>query len=336
MEFQLCNKAAHQSHESHGPLHTVEVFKKGPSVHPANNFDAAHDARTLREALEKFQVDNDAIFSVVCHRSSGQRQEVLHDYHRIYNRDLIEDIKSKTRGNFEKILLALLTPLTEFYVQKLRKAIDIMTYVYEEVDPVLVDILCCLSNKEIVEVKNLYFRTYQSALGEDLMSITLGPFKKLLKTLCSATRDESDEINMKTIGQDVHDLYHAGTDKNVYVRIICERNFAQLKLISEEYKKLTGHTLEQTILKEFPDETGRGLQHLLRLAKNRIEFYAARLHQSMSGSEVDDELLIRLIVSRCEIDMVEIKEVYHRKYGRTLKNDLKRDDTGRFLQLFTI
>jgi annexin A7/11 len=136
---------------------------------------------------------------------------------------------------------------------------------------------------------------------------------------------------MTKITQDAHDLHHAGADKNVYIRIFCERSFAQLKLISEEYKKSTGHSLEKTILKEFTDETGRGLQQILRLAKNKIEFYAKKLHDSVTAAEVNDELLILTIVTRCEIDMIEIKEFYHRKYGRTLKNDLRRDDTGEFL-----
>jgi annexin A7/11 len=86
--------------------------KKGPTLTPVENFDAAEDARILKEALADYDVNYDSIVTVVCHRSFNQRQEIVKVYHETFNRDLIDDIKSKTRGNFEKLLLALLTPLT--------------------------------------------------------------------------------------------------------------------------------------------------------------------------------------------------------------------------------
>ena len=38
----------------------------------------------------------------------------------------------------------------------------------------------------------------------------------------------------------------------------------------------------------------------------------------LQGLGTDDDTLIRVVISRCEIDMVEIKQEFHRAYNQTL------------------
>lgn len=91
-------------------------------------------------------------------------------------------------------------------------------------------------------------------------------------------------------------------------RVLCLRNYEQIKLIAQEYEKLTGHTLEKDIKREFSGDIEDGLLSLLRVAQNRPEFFARRLHKSMAGIGTNDKSLIRLVVTRCEIDMMTSKK----------------------------
>lgn len=56
----------------------------------------------------------------------------------------------------------------------------------------------------------------------------------------------------------------------------------------------------------------------VRSIKNKPEFFARQLHDSMEGMGTKDRVLIRIVVSRCEIDMEDIKRAFQHKYGQSL------------------
>jgi len=62
--------------------------------------------------------------------------------------------------------------------------------------------------------------------------------------------------------------------------------------------------------------------------KDRPEYFADRLYKSMKGAGTDDSTLIRVMVSRCEVDMVQIMQAFQRKYGKSLVQFIKDDCSG--------
>lgn len=52
-------------------------------------------------------------------------------------------------------------------------------------------------------------------------------------------------------------------------------------------------------------------------------FFASRLFNAVKGMGTDDNTLIRVIVSRSEIDLGEIKQEFERMYDRTLLSAVK-------------
>lgn len=52
--------------------------------------------------------------------------------------------------------------------------------------------------------------------------------------------------------------------------------------------------------------------------RNKVTQFAKTLYDSMHGLGTKDLSLIRTVVSRCEIDMVQIKEEFERAYKQPL------------------
>lgn len=169
---------------------------------------------------------------------------------------------------------------------------------------------------------------YRRTLDEDLRGDTAGTFKRLMVSLCNAHRDDSMVVNHDAARADVQALLQAGelrfgTDESTFNMILCQRNYAQLRLIFEEYQRVTGHDIEKAVKGEFSGDAEDGLLAIIRSIRNLPGFFAKKLHESMKGMGTDDRQLIRLVATRCEVDMVEIKQHYSNLYGRSLADDIK-------------
>jgi annexin D len=54
------------------------------------------------------------------------------------------------------------------------------------------------------------------------------------------------------------------------------------------------------------------------------------LRKSMKGLGTDDKTLIRVVVTRTEIDMLYIKAEYHKKYKKTLAEAIQSETSGNY------
>ncbi|CAO1417273.1 unnamed protein product [Diamesa hyperborea] len=312
------------------PRSTSDYMRKGtPTVLPAQDFDAKADVAKLRKAMKGFGTDEDALIDVICRRNNPQRLEISRIFKNNYGKELIDDIKSETRGNFENLLVALLTPMLDFYCKEIKDALSGLG----TDEDVLIEILCTLSNYEINAIKARYAKLYGQDLEQAIAGDTSGSFKRLLVALCTALRDESGVTDVEAAKADATELLRAGelklgTDESVFNAILCSRNYEQLKLVFREYATITGHPFEQAIKNEFSGDIQDGLLAIYRCVNNKAEFFARQLHKSMAGLGTNDRQLIRLIVTRCEIDMTEIKAAFERIFTESLKSFIKGDSSG--------
>lgn len=66
---------------------------------------------------------------------------------------------------------------------------------------------------------------------------------------------------------------------------------------------------------------------LVECVRSPPTFFAKRLYNSMDGLGTDDNTLIRIIVSRAEIDLGHIKDEFERIYEKTLESFVRVSST---------
>jgi len=300
-----------------------------PTVHPADPFDPVEDAKALKQAFKGFGSDEEAIINIIANRSNAQRQEITGQFKTMYGKDLIKELKSELRGNFEDVIIALMMPPVEYYAKQLHKAISgIGTN-----EKAIIEILGIHKNAEIIAIREAYQRMYGNTLEDDLKGDTSGALKRLMVSLVTAHRDESGIVDKESAYKDAQTLLRAGelfagTDESTFNQILCQRNRSQLKLIFDEYQVLTGHDFETAIENEFSGTIKEVLLTLVKCIRNSIDYLAERLHGSMDRIGTDDTTLIRIVASRSEIDLGEIKEAFANKYEKSLAEFIQDDTSG--------
>ncbi len=100
---------------------------------------------------------------------------------------------------------------------------------------------------------------YGRPLAEHLCSETDGHFRRLLTLIITGVRDPTGTVDSEKAVEQAEALYGAGeatfgTNEEVFYRILAHASFDQLKLIFDEYKKISGNTIEAALESELSGE----------------------------------------------------------------------------------
>ncbi|XP_078522812.1 annexin A4 isoform X1 [Lissotriton helveticus] len=299
------------------------------SIKPYASFNAADDVQKLRSAMKGAGTNEDAIIDIIANRTIAQRQEIKIAYKTTVGKDLEDDVKSELTGKFEKVIVGLLTAITQYDVQELKAA---MKGAGTD-EGCLIEIMASRSPEEINRINVAYKHKYGKSLEDDICSDTSGMFQRVLVSLSAGGRDTGSNVDDSLAKKDAQDLYEAGekkwgTDEVKFLSILCTRNRKHLLKVFEEYKKISKKDIEASIKSEMSGNLEDSLLAVVKCVKNRPAFFAERLYKSMKGLGTDDDALIRLMVSRCEIDMLEIRSEFKKMYGKSLHSFIKGDTSG--------
>ncbi|XP_078681745.1 annexin A7-like [Branchiostoma floridae x Branchiostoma belcheri] len=292
------------------------------TVQPADDFDPEKDAETLQEAMGGWGTEEAPIIEILANRSNSQRVELASQFKTMYGDDLVDRLKGELKGDLEETVLALMTPPVEYQARCLKAAMEGAG----TSEDVLIEIMCTKNNQELEDLKTVYSEVYDdNSLEEDIESETSGHFKRLLVSLCNAQREEGgeDDVDEGLAEEDAREIYEAGegqrgTDESKFNSVLALRSWAHLRVMFDKYNDLAGQSIDNMIDEECEGAVEDGYLAIVSCVRNLPGYFAKRINDACKGWGTDDTTLIRCIVSRSEIDLVQVKEVFEARYGRTM------------------
>ncbi|KAI3723525.1 hypothetical protein L2E82_35158 [Cichorium intybus] len=243
------------------------------------------DAVTLHEAFTEGN-DLKAAIEVLCSKTSTELQHLKKLYHTLYSAYLEHEIISHTSGDLEKVCVPFVS-LSEI----------VIPVNYGEED------------KSLKTFTDLWSRF---------------AFFQMLLAYLSIPRSDGKEFDKNTAISDANALFEAGenrmgSDKKTFIIIFTGRSRAQLAAVSSEYQRLHGNTLKKAIMSQTSGNFEDALVTILQCAENTALYFAKVLRKTKKVIGTDDHTtLIRVIVSRAEIDMQFIKSEYHKENHKSL------------------
>lgn len=296
--------------------------------------DPLRDVEVLRKAMKGFGTDEAAIIELLGSRTWKQRVPMVAAYKTTYGKDLLHDLKSELTGNFESLVLSMMKTPAQLAAAELREAIKGAG----TDEACLIEILSSRSNEEIREINQIYKADNKKSLEDAITNDTSGHFRRLLISLCQGNRDERETVDISMAKQDAQKLYAAGenkvgTDESQFNAILCARSKPHLRAVFHEYQQMCGRDIEKSICREMSGDVESGMVAVVKCIRNTPAYFAERLFKSMQGAGTKDRTLIRVMVSRSEVDMLDIRQIYTQTYGKSLYTHISGDTSGDYKKL---
>ncbi|MBA0749779.1 hypothetical protein Gogos_003672 [Gossypium gossypioides] len=291
------------------------------------------DAEALRKACKGWGTDEKAIISVLGHRNAVQRKQIRLAYEDLYQEDLIKRLESELSGDFEKAVYRWILDPAD------RDAV-LANVAIKKLSPdhhVIVEISCTRSPEEHLAVRRAYQARFKHSLEEDVAAHTKGDTRKLLVALVSAFRYDGEEINTRVANSEAKILHEAVKDKEFnheeIIRILSTRSKMQLMATFNRYRDDHGTTITKNLEGDSGDEFLKTLRTTIRCLNDPKKYFEKVLRNSIRRVGTDEDALTRVIVTRAEKDLKDIKELYYKRNSVPLDQAVAKDTAGDYKAL---
>ncbi|KAG8455253.1 hypothetical protein GDO86_001449 [Hymenochirus boettgeri] len=294
--------------------------ESGPALKANPGFNGSADAANLDKAIKAKGVDEGTIIDILTKRTNAERQNIRSAYQQLTGKSLDVALEKALKGRLEDVVLSLLKTPAQFDAHELKGAIKGLG----TDEDCLIEILASRNNHEIREINKVYREEFKADLSKDITGDTSGDFRKTLLVLAKGERNEDARVNDEQADNDARALYEAGekrkgTDVSTFIDILTTKSFPHLQKVFQRYARYSKNDLNKAIDLEMKGDLEKCLMSIVKCASSKPAYFAERLFLAMKGSGTRHKDLIRVLVSRSEIDLQEVKTSFKRMYGKSLR-----------------
>ncbi|CAM8970020.1 unnamed protein product [Rhodiola kirilowii] len=292
----------------------------------------ADDCLSLKKAFKGWGTDEEGVVKLLGRRNASQRKQIRDAYQELYKASIIDHIRDELSGDFMKAVVLWTYDPAERDARLVRDALKATKKRVKQLQ-VLVEVACTTSPTHLVAVRKAYCLLYDCSLEEDIhSSVASGSLRKLLVSLVRSFRFDREVVDTNLAFSEAAELYEcikAGLlESDRFLWILTTRNVFQLRETFEIYQRSFKNSIEQDI-----KSSGKGdLQTILSLVVcciHKPEMHFAKvIREAIIGLGTDEDALTRAIVTRAEVDMVNIKSAYFEMYKSTVEKAVAGDTSG--------
>ncbi|KAJ7358848.1 Annexin A6 [Desmophyllum pertusum] len=280
------------------------------------------EADRLHEAVQGLGSDEVSIVRVLARFTNKQRHRLLKEYRERFHEDLTSVLESELSGTSQEVVAALLYSPVKYDVKSLNKAFEDQDY------DTIVSIIIASKCNSMIDVQDAYFTEYNKTLDDELSTLPDKDLTHVLVSLLNVDRSSAKKKADKMAAKERATLLFNDGD---ILSLLCEpvsRN--QLKETLDAFLKLhrvnIGQFVEEkcSALSKLAQDT---LKDCVLLIENPPRYFAKEL------AKADEQKILRIMVSRSEIDLYYIKKEFLSLYSKQLHDVIDKHCPHDYAQL---
>lgn len=275
--------------------------------------------------------DEQAIYDLITKTSLSDRISISRYYKGAYNSSLFDDIQSKIGGDFGYCSAQMFLSPIEFCLHHLKLGLK---KDYETV----FEVLTSKTNEELKIIEKVFKLDTGKELRDEIMKEYKGVIGKNLLLMFDTPRSNNSKLRKNECERLAKVLVEKDPklwveDEKIFKDIFLMKSPEELVLIARYYFNITKNNLIEVVDKKLKDKNQELLKEVLFNNIMPHELFAEKINKAIKGIGTNEEKLTRALISRCEIDMPLIKEMYEYKYNIPLKDHIIDDTSGMYQKI---
>lgn len=264
------------------------------------------------------------VIATVSHRNTEELKLVRQAYCALYNHDILH-LLSQKNNLFARVVYLRVSEPHERDAEIVRGALFGSSL---DVDT-LTEVICTRPSTELRNVREAYRSRYMSGLDEDVSFKINGSLKEVLLAVLKSSRYAGARVEAGMAMCDAKTLYEAiesgkHVDQRSIISILSQRNTDQMRAILCSYKQLYGHDFMKFLKKDKCGAFGKQLRVVVRCIQSPEKQLAKRLRRALMNCDAR-EALIRIVVTRSEIDIKRINSAFTAKSRWSLDSLIRNE-----------
>lgn len=274
--------------------------------------------------MQSYSVDEEALMALLSVRTNCERRAIDREYknnsnsHRLLSKDLSIEFGAVN----EDFFVTLMAKPTCYLCKELHAAA--INSDKGQLD--LIEIIFPRTASELEEISWTYETLYNTALTDDLHTEREDHFRTLLiKILQLPALLHKNDTNAAEAEEQAQKLIQNGLvkpDPSLLFSLILRYKRDHLRLVFDHFESSSNFTVSFFLDNELKRDPimAAGMKDIVQLIRAPAQYFIKRLREAL---EQDDQAtVLRIIMSRCEIDLKTIREEYEEMFGVSLYDDV--------------